>query len=277
MKKPSRLSWFLFGLVLAASMSSAASAAEGGCMSGPEQPALANTSTMAAIPVNVFGRVEAGWAFYAPLTAAEIGTVCPGDSPAFAAALERWQAAHGLPPTGIMDQPTLTALTRKWQAARPFVIQSHRACPAPPPEQTLASAAATESYGGKAILLRPEALAAYRRLVQSARADGVLPPGTQLLAIFSGYRSPTYDAARCLRENNCQGLVRAACSAHRTGLAMDLYLGAAPGFTPDSSADANRLFISRTVIYRWLVKNAERFGFVNYPFEPWHWEFISGG
>ena len=65
---------------------------------------------------------------------------------------------------------------------------------------------------------------------------------------------------------------RASCSPHRTGLAMDLFLGAAPGFRPDSSADPNRLYMSRTPEYRWLVANAGRFGFVNYPFEPWHWE-----
>jgi LAS superfamily LD-carboxypeptidase LdcB len=68
-------------------------------------------------------------------------------------------------------------------------------------------------------------------------------------------------------------VVRAACSAHRTGLALDLDVGAAPGFMVDSSADPNRLFQSRTPAYRWLVRNAVRFGFVNYVFEPWHWEW----
>jgi LAS superfamily LD-carboxypeptidase LdcB len=56
---------------------------------------------------------------------------------------------------------------------------------------------------------------------------------------------------------------------------MDVYLGAAPGFVPESSADANRLFQSRTTLYRWMVRHAARFGFVNYPFEPWHWEWTG--
>ena len=43
----------------------------------------------------------------------------------------------------------------------------------------------------------------------------------------------------------------------------------------DSTADPNRLFLSRTVTYRWLLANASRFGFVNYPFEPWHWEWTG--
>jgi LAS superfamily LD-carboxypeptidase LdcB len=43
----------------------------------------------------------------------------------------------------------------------------------------------------------------------------------------------------------------------------------------DSSADANRLYQVGTPAYRWLVANAARFGFVNYVFEPWHWEWIG--
>jgi D-alanyl-D-alanine carboxypeptidase len=95
------------------------------------------------------------------------------------------------------------------------------------------------------------------------------------LTIFSAYRSPASDAARCIADNNCNGVVRATCSPHRTGLAVDLYVGQAPGFGPDSSADANRLFMSRTPTYRWLVANADRYGFVPYPFEPWHWEWTG--
>jgi LAS superfamily LD-carboxypeptidase LdcB len=117
-------------------------------------------------------------------------------------------------------------------------------------------------------------LEAYRRLVAAARASvPALTADRRLLTIFSGYRNPDSDDARCQRDNNCQGIVRASCSAHRTGTAMDFYLGAAPGFAVDSSDDANRLYLSRTPAYLWLVHNAEGFGFLNYPFEPWHWEW----
>jgi LAS superfamily LD-carboxypeptidase LdcB len=71
------------------------------------------------------------------------------------------------------------------------------------------------------------------------------------------------------------GITRAQCSPHRTGLALDLVVGAAPGFTVDSSADPNRLHMSQTPAYLWMVKNAGRFGFVNYVFEPWHWEYVE--
>ncbi len=95
------------------------------------------------------------------------------------------------------------------------------------------------------------------------------------MTIFSGFRSPQDDEARCAAEGNCQGIVRARCSAHRTGLALDLALEPAPGRRVDDAADDNRLFMSRTAAYRWLVANAGRFGFVNYIFEPWHWEWTG--
>ena len=32
---------------------------------------------------------------------------------------------------------------------------------------------------------------------------------------------------------------------------------------------------TQTATYRWLVAYARRYGFVNYVFEPWHWEWIG--
>jgi hypothetical protein len=223
------------------------------------------------------GRQENGWEIYASLIAQETGTGCPAASPGFSVALASWQAKHNRTATGILDPATFTVMKQLWQERRPFVALSHVACPSAPDEGTLVTARPDESYEGKVIMLRPTALAAYRKMVAAARAELLAAAeDRQLLTIFSGYRSPAYDAARCMREKNCQGLVRATCSAHRTGLAMDLYLGAAPGFAPDSSADANRLYLSRSPTYRWLVFNAWRFGFVNYVFEPWHWEWTGG-
>ena len=119
-------------------------------------------------------------------------------------------------------------------------------------------------------------LAAYRRMAAAARRESPeIAADPRNLTLFSGFRDPAADAARCAREGNCNNVQRATCSAHRTGLAMDVYVGQAPGFPPDSSADANRLYMSRTATYRWLVANADRFGFVPYPFEPWHWEWTG--
>jgi hypothetical protein len=246
------------------------------CNTGSSDSAATNAKTLDTMAWSPLGRLETGWEIYAPLIAQEIATGCPPISPGFAAALAAWQTKHNRPPTGVLEPATFTQMKLVWQMRRPFVAQSHIACPSAPDESELAVARADESYGGKTIELRPDALAAYRKLVAAARTELLAAASDrQLFTIFSGYRSPQYDAARCDREKNCQGLVRASCSAHRTGLAIDMNLGAAPGFAPDSSADANRLFMARSQIYRWLVYNAWRFGFVNYVFEPWHWEWTG--
>jgi hypothetical protein len=246
------------------------------CNTGSPDAATTNLKTLDTMAWSPLGRLETGWEIYAPLIAQELATGCSPVSPGFAAALAAWQAKHNRTATGVLDPATFTQMKQVWQGRRPFVALSHPACPPPPDESKLAVARPDESYGGKVITLRPGALAAYRKMVAAARAELLAAASDQrLLTIFSAYRSPQYDAARCARENNCQGVVRANCSAHRTGSAMDMNLGAAPGFSPDSSADANRLYMARSQTYRWLVYNAWRFGFVNYVFEPWHWEWTG--
>jgi len=280
MHKPLSGLWFLplarwLPLIVLCAWSGGAEA--GDCAVGPLHAAAANAASLTAMPLNVFGRPETGWAFYEPLIAKEIDTDCAADTAGFGRALARWQSAHGQPASGILNIATLQRLKQIWQEQRPFVLESRHHCPDAPAEQSLQRALPSESYGGKAILLSADALAGYRAMVVAARQEGFIPPRSQLYSIFSAYRSPTYDAARCEAQHNCQGVVRASCSPHRTGYAMDIYLGAAPGFSPDSSADANRLYISRSAGYRWLVRNAARFGLVNYAFEPWHWEFVGRG
>ena len=251
-----------------------ARAAENSCDAGPRAAAAANAASLTTLSWAPFRRPETGWAVYAPLIAQEIGVSCRPDSPGFAAALAAWQKRHNDSGTGVFDRATFEQMRQIWELRRPFVVASRSACPAPPDETALVKAAPNESYGGEQIFLMPDALAAYRRLVTAARAAlPALNSDPRLLTIFSGYRSPDADAARCQRDGNCQGTARAACSAHRTGDAMDLFLGAAPGSRPDSSDDANRLYLSQTPAYLWLVHNAGKFGFVNYPFEPWHWEW----
>jgi hypothetical protein len=239
--------------------------------------AQANAQSLASAPWSVFGRPETGWQIYAPDIDNELATDCPAWSEAFAAKLAGWQRSHALAPSGAMDAITLRALDVVWLQRRPFWrATAHGACPAPPPPANLVTVAPDEGLWSKPVQLRPGTLAAYRRMVAAARADvPAVAADHRLLAIFSGYRDPASDAARCAVELNCGTAVRATCSAHRTGLAMDIYLGAAPGYAPDSSDDANRLFQSRQPAYLWMVANAARFGFVNYPFEPWHWEWTG--
>lgn len=252
-------------------------AATATCMASAAPGALAaNTASLATLAWAPFGRAETGWVVYVPQIGAEIGTTCPVATPGFAAALAAWQGRHRLAPTGVFDPLTFAAMKARWQGARPFVhIDGKVACPAPPPDSTLATAAGTDSFGGKTIRLRPGALAAYRRLRVAAKADRAIAAEPRSLTIFSGFRDPAADTARCTLEGNCNGIVRATCSAHRTGLALDLWVGAARGFGPDQSADANRAAMVAGPQYRWLLANAHRFGFVNYVFEPWHWEWTG--
>ena len=243
------------------------------------QAADINRASIDTLPVTPFGHAETGWRTYAPLTAQEIRVICPYDSPGFAEALARWKAERGLAYDGVMDGATLEKLKGVWQEKRPFLMGRVRKepCPAAPDPASLVFLDPTESHYGKPIALRPATLEAYRRMAAAARSElgpAVSPP--PVLTLFSAFRSPDYDKARCAVEGGCNGVARAgSCSAHRTGLAIDIVLGSAPGYRVDNAADANRLWQSQTPLYHWLVINAARFGFVNYPYEPWHWEWTG--
>ena len=246
------------------------------CEDGLTDAARQNDERLRRVDFAPFRRAEIGWEVYAPLIAHEIGTRCGPGSAAFAGAWAAWQSTHGRPPDGIVDIATFASMAATWQARRPFVAASQGLCPAAPPETSLVPVPADQSYGGKTMLLRPAALAAYDRMLAAARAEAPeVGANPRLMTVFSAYRSPTDDAARCAQNGNCQGVVRAKCSPHRTGLAVDLNLGAARGYGPDSSDDANRLYIAQGAAYGWMVANAGRFGFVPYPFEPWHWEWTG--
>ncbi len=236
--------------------------------------AAQNRASLNTAAFTPFGVPETGWAVYAPLVAREIDTACGPESAGFAAALSRWQAAHRLPSTGALDSPALSLMATTWLLKRPFVRAMKTGCPPPPPPQNLATAAPADSFGGKPVQARPAVLDAYRRMVAAARQDIAVPP--PLLAIASAYRGPTEEAARCA-DGSCGNPAKARCSAHRTGLALDLYLGAAPGRQPFSTANEDRLYQTRTPAYAWLVRHADQFGFVPYPFEPWHWEWTGEG
>ena len=260
------------GLAVAAAITSGAPAA---CNIGPGAAAVANTASLRTLVWAPYGRVETGWEVYAPLIAHETGTGCAAPTAGFAAALARWQGAHGLAGTGTVDAQTFARLSALWQGRRPYVaLRAKGTCPPPPAHVVIAPPEA--SYLGKRIELRQGTLDAWARLTAAAHRDlPALAADKRWLTIFSGFRSPAADAARCATQQNCNGIVRAKCSAHRTGLALDLYVGQAPGYGPDSSADTNRRAMTQTAAYAWLLGHARAFGFVNYPFEPWHWEWTG--
>lgn len=234
----------------------------------------ANLASLTGLNWSPFGRTETGWAVYYPRVAMELKTACGAATPGFAAKLAAWQAQHRLAPTGVFDALTFAAMKARWQAARPFShIDGKNNCPAPP--AGLVTAAPREAFAAKAIQSRLRVLAAYRAMVAAARRVPAIAAEPRALTIFSGFRDPQADAARCTAEGNCNGIVRATCSAHRTGLALDLWVGNAPGYGPDSTADVNRAAMVNGPEYQWLLKNAAKYGFVNYVFEPWHWEWTG--
>ena len=250
------------------------------CNNGPryEASASTNATTLETAELKPFGRTETGWRIYAAQVGSTIGTACAPDTKRYAALLAKWQSHHRVRPTGAMDEATLAAMKQGWQGARPFIAAfADGGCPAAATDDDLADANTREGWQGKQTELDSDTLRALRSMIAAARAeDRHIAANKQMLTIVSAYRSPEYDAEKCAG-GKCNGIAKANCSAHRTGTAVDLYVGAAPGFSPVSSDDANRLYQTKTLTYRWLVKNAARFGFVNYVFEPWHWEWTGGG
>jgi len=123
--------------------------------------------------------------------------------------------------------------------------------------------------------LQRAAYDAYRRMKAAAEADGI---PSNLLTVVSGYRSVRHQEELWRKALQRYGSPQEARqwvappggSPHHTGRAIDLYLGT----RNDSS---NVLALRATVAYRWLVCNAERFGFTPYAREPWHWEYNPPG
>jgi LAS superfamily LD-carboxypeptidase LdcB len=99
---------------------------------------------------------------------------------------------------------------------------------------------------------------------------GELAPEEKFLKIVSSFRSREYQE-KLRRESPLSGSAGLATnSPHFTGRALDIYVGG----EPTTTKDFNRAAQIQTPVYKWLVKNAERFGFYTYFYEPWHWEYI---
>lgn len=242
--------------------------------------ATGNGASVFGLVWTPFDREEYGWLAYAPLIQHELETQCDPSSPTFAAKLAAFQTRFQLPATGQFDPATFQVFRGLWQERRAFVMaRLAHICPDPPPLRELGYLVAEEEHADRLTrLLRRDTLDAYRRMVTAARAEvPEIAADPELLQIFSGFRDPDADAARCVTERNCDGLRRAVCSPHRTGAAVDLYVGHIEGLGVDSTHPDSRRHMSQGATYRWLVRNAGRFGFVPYVYEPWHWEYVGEG
>jgi hypothetical protein len=225
------------------------------------------------------GKTQTGWNIYTPLISQAIGAATSADSPEFAANLAEWQAGRGIEPNGVLDQPTMDTFVKYWQSqrlGRSGVPDASRLYSAPISEFF------DQSRDANLLQLEKDTFAAYKRMLAAAAKDlngsvrftstGELAPGEKFLRIVSAYRSPEYQAALRKKEPNAGRGALAKFSAHATGQALDLYVGG----EPVSTKDPNRSIQVETPAYQWLVKNAHKFGFYPYFYEPWHWEYVPG-
>lgn len=213
-----------------------------------------------------------GWELYVPAILRTLGTGCSPATAGFAEALAAWQSRQGLTADGTMSRQTAAKLKEGWQARRAHL---QRPCIERPRAQT-AAIPEEARYEKRDLRLEPDVLRAYLQLLAEAKAARVEISATQgALLAASSWRDPADDKASCTRNPGpCNGTAKAVgCSAHWSGRALDLNLGFLPGRDPTDSTYANRLHQSRSAAYAWLLDNAGRFGFVNYYYEPWHWEW----
>ena len=225
-----------------------------------------------------FGKAQTGWNIYVPLISQTIGTDASPDSTQFAWALAKWQAKTSLTPNGILDADTLEAFTKFWQSQR---FHGGNAV-----DSDLVQLPISEFYdptrSPDLLQLERDTYAAYKRMIAAAAKDlrgqinvtksGELAPDEKFFRIVSGYRSPEYQAQLRAREPGAGRIALAKNSVHFTGRAIDLYVGG----EPTTTKDPNRMIQVQTPVYKWLVKNAHRFGFYPYFYEPWHWEYVPG-
>jgi hypothetical protein len=225
------------------------------------------------------GKLQYGWDLYGPLIGNMIGAGIEAAASEFAMRLSLWQKENGLEPTGVLDSRTWSQMMSKFQSRR---INSRLY---PDPSQ-LVTIPISDCYDPtRAEELRSaerETFAAYKRMVAAAVADrslglqvsgdGQLAPNEKLLKIISAFRSREYQE-QLRRQSPHSGRAGLAInSPHFTGRALDLYVGG----EPVNTKDANRALQTQGAVYRWLVKNAARFGFQPYFYEPWHWEYVGG-
>jgi zinc D-Ala-D-Ala carboxypeptidase len=219
-----------------------------------------------------------GWYLYTSLISQLLNTKNDVGSVGFAKALATWQKKMGLRSTGVLDDQTLYGMISIWQGAR---LKDREVAPA----DRLLTAPISDFYDpSRAEELRRvdrATYAAYKRMVAAAVSDrslnlahsahGELAAGEKFLKIVSAFRSRDYQDKLRRESPNSGSAGLAVNSPHFTGRALDLYVGG----EPVDSRDSNRAVQVETRVYKWLVRNAEHFGFRPYFYEPWHWEYVK--
>lgn len=224
------------------------------------------------------GKQQRGWYLYDLLIGKTLKTQDDSGTGDFASAVATWQKRTGLSADGVLDEDALIRLVSQWQSNR---LKNRTSAT---PDQLL-TAPVNDFYDpSRAPELRQverDTYAAYKRMIAAALDDptlkltrsssGELATGEKYFKIISAFRSPEYQEELRRRSPNAGSAGLAVNSPHFTGRALDIYVGG----DPVDTKDANRAIQVNTSAYRWLVRNAERFGFRPYFYEPWHWEYVG--
>lgn len=225
-----------------------------------------------------FGRKgQRGWYLYDLLIGKTLNISRGASTGDFASAIAGWQKQKGLSANGVLDENSWMALVMQWQANR-----LKDKTPATPDQLLIAP---TSDFYDPSRLdelrqVERNTYAAYKAMLAAAIADPTLmlahtsatelAPAEKFLKIISSFRSREYQEKLRRESPNAGSAGLAMNSPHFTGRALDIYVGGDPVDTKDT----NRAIQVNTPAYKWLVKNAERFGFRPYFYEPWHWEYV---
>jgi len=241
--------------------------------------AAAQNSSLHSDLIWTFGKKEQhGWFLYDLLLGQTLNIKPDASTNDFAGAIANWQRQQGLTATGVLDENSWMTIVAAWQNNR-----LKDKTPATPDQ--LLMAPSSDFYDPERLpelrQVEKNTYAAYKALVAAAIADpslklahttnGELAPAEKFFKIVSSYRSKEYQEELRRKAPNAGSAGLAVNSPHFTGRALDLYVGG----DPVDTRDANRAIQVNTPAYKWLVRNAERFGFRPYFYEPWHWEYVN--
>jgi D-alanyl-D-alanine carboxypeptidase len=244
-----------------------------------ETAATTNTTLRNDLAWTFGGKQQRGWYLYDLLIGKTLNTNHDAGTSEFAASIATWQKRRGLAADGILAEDALMSMVSQWQGNR----LKNRA--AATPDQLLTAPPSDFYDSSRADELRQverHTYAAYKQMIAAAIADPTLKlahtspdqlsPKESYFKIVSAFRSREYQEELRRKSPNAGSAGLAVNnSPHFTGRALDLYVGGSPVDTKD----ANRAIQVNTPAYRWLINNAESFGFRPYFYEPWHWEYVK--